>query len=81
MTQGIWIWNQPFIRTLPGSNEKVAVFLLDTQVSAPHVTGNGPFPLSGCTGIEFLLLFGFVLITLCGAMGSCFRRGSDHRYS
>ena len=30
-TTGIWIWGTPFLRKLPNSDEKVAVFLLDTQ--------------------------------------------------
>lgn len=30
-TTGIWIYGQPFIRLLPGSKEKIAVFLMDTQ--------------------------------------------------
>lgn len=31
MTTGIWMWSQPFLRTLPGSGERVAVLLMDTQ--------------------------------------------------
>lgn len=30
-TVGMWMWSSPFIRRLPGSGERVAVLLLDTQ--------------------------------------------------
>lgn len=30
------MWSKPFIRQLPGSTEEVAVFLIDTQVTALH---------------------------------------------
>ena len=30
-TEGIWIWSRPFVRKLPGSEEKVAVIIMDTQ--------------------------------------------------
>lgn len=31
MTTGIWVWDTPFVRQLPGSSERVAVLLMDTQ--------------------------------------------------
>lgn len=31
MTTGIWLWSTPYIRKLPGTNEEVAVLLMDTQ--------------------------------------------------
>ena len=30
-TTGIWMWSEPFLRTPKGSNEQVAVLLMDTQ--------------------------------------------------
>jgi atlastin len=30
-TTGIWMYDKPFVRTLPGTGEKVAVVLMDTQ--------------------------------------------------
>lgn len=31
MTTGIWIWNKHFVRTIPGTGEKVAIIVADTQ--------------------------------------------------
>ena len=39
MTTGIWLWSRPFIRKLPGSDEEVAVFLMDTQGLFDSETG------------------------------------------
>lgn len=30
--QGIWMWSKHFVVTRPGSNEKIALLVLDTQV-------------------------------------------------
>mmetsp|Transcript_10855 Transcript_10855/g.14132 ORF Transcript_10855/g.14132 Transcript_10855/m.14132 type:complete len:548 (-) Transcript_10855:96-1739(-) len=38
-TTGIWIWDEYFIRIIPDTNEKVAVFLLDTQGMYDSKTG------------------------------------------
>lgn len=38
-TTGIWIWDEYFVRTVPETNEKVAVFLLDTQGMYDSKTG------------------------------------------
>ena len=35
-TTGIWMWNKPFLSTLP-DGRTVAVFLVDTQVLCPRV--------------------------------------------
>lgn len=39
MTTGIWLWSRPFLRRLPGSSERVAVLLMDTQGLFDSETG------------------------------------------
>ncbi len=47
--QGIWMWGRPFIRTVPGTGDDVAVFLLDTQVSSSSARSQAPVYRSSCT--------------------------------
>jgi len=39
MTTGMWIYGQPYVRTLPGSTEKAVVLLMDTQGMFDMKTG------------------------------------------
>ena len=38
LSQGIWMWARPFIRTVPSTGDQVAVFIVDTQASGTPCT-------------------------------------------
>ena len=44
LSQGIWMWARPFIRTVPSTGDQVAVFIVDTQASGTQAHQGPPTP-------------------------------------